>query len=106
MTRGSGTIQLLCHVKPGVSANREGIAAVSDERIEVCVAAQARDGEANKAVREIIADVLRVPKSDVEVVKGMKSRDKMVAVTNISTNRKPEEEIVRTRELLADSIGR
>lgn len=57
----SGTIQLLCHVKPGVSANREGIAAVSNEAIEVCVAAQAREGEANKAVREVIAKVLPQP---------------------------------------------
>ncbi|KAF1937504.1 YggU-like protein, partial [Clathrospora elynae] len=76
----SGAIHLLCHVKPGVNANREGIAAVTDDNIEVCVAAQARDGEANKAVREVIADALRVPKSDVEVVKGLKSREKTVAV--------------------------
>lgn len=52
-----GTIRLLCHVKPGVSASRAGIAAVSDEAVEVCVAAQAREGEANKAVREVIAEV-------------------------------------------------
>ena len=53
----SGSIQLLCRVKPGVSANREGIVAVSNEAIEVCVAARAKDGEANKAVREVIAEV-------------------------------------------------
>ena len=53
----AGSIQLLCHVKPGVSANREGVSAVTDEAIEVCVAAQARDGEANKAVREVVAKV-------------------------------------------------
>ncbi|KAI4675804.1 uncharacterized protein J4E84_009957 [Alternaria hordeiaustralica] len=76
----SGTVHLLCHVKPGVSAQREGIAAVSDERIEICVAAQPKDGEANRAVREVIAGALRVAKSDVEVVKGMKSRDKTVVV--------------------------
>lgn len=53
----SASVQLLCHVKPGVNANREGITAVSDDAIEVCVAAQAREGEANKAVREVIAEV-------------------------------------------------
>lgn len=52
-----GFIQLLCRVKPGVSASREGISAVSDEAIEVCVTAQAKEGEANKAVREVIAQV-------------------------------------------------
>jgi uncharacterized protein YggU (UPF0235/DUF167 family) len=53
----TGSIQLLCHIKPGVSAKREGISAVSDETVELCVAAQAREGEANKAVRDLIADV-------------------------------------------------
>lgn len=52
-----GSIQLLCHVKPGAHAKREGVAAVTDEQIELCVAAQAREGEANKAVREVIAEV-------------------------------------------------
>ena len=53
----SASIQLLCHVKPGVSANREGIAAVTTDAIELCVAARPREGEANKAVREVIAEV-------------------------------------------------
>jgi uncharacterized protein YggU (UPF0235/DUF167 family) len=74
------TVQLLCHVKPGVSANRQGIASVSDHVIEVCVAAQAKNGEANKAVRKVIADALRVPKSDVDVIKGMESREKTVSI--------------------------
>ena len=60
-TKGSktqgGSIQILCHVKPGVNANREGIGTVTNEHIEVCVAAQAREGEANKSVREVIAKV-------------------------------------------------
>lgn len=50
-------IELSCHVKPGVNARREGIAAVTEDQIEVCVAAQAKEGEANKAVREVIAEV-------------------------------------------------
>ena len=53
----TGSFQIMCHVKPGVHPNREGIGAVSDEAIEVCVAAQAREGEANKTVREVIAEV-------------------------------------------------
>lgn len=53
----TGSIQLLCRIKPGVSANREGISTVSDDAVEVCVAARAKEGEANKAVREVIAEV-------------------------------------------------
>lgn len=99
------TIQLLCHVKPGVSANREGVSAVTDESIEVCVAAQARDGEANKAVRDVIADALKIAKSDVEIAKGMKSREKTVAV-NMNSNRIPEEEVDRIKCLLLESVSR
>ena len=69
-----GVVQLLCQVKPGVGAQRKGIAAVSDERVEVCVSAQPREGKANRAVRDVIADALKIAKSDVEVVKGLKSR--------------------------------
>jgi uncharacterized protein YggU (UPF0235/DUF167 family) len=50
-------IHLQCHVKPGASKQREGILSISDSVIEVCVAAQARDGEANKAVRKVFSDV-------------------------------------------------
>jgi uncharacterized protein YggU (UPF0235/DUF167 family) len=116
-----GTFQLICHVKPGVNASREGIAAVSDEAIEVCVAAQAREGEANKAVREVIAEakltfklvnlyanctqVLKLPKSDVEVVKGVKSREKTVAIHNVFTkNTSPKEEVERIRAMLRESV--
>jgi uncharacterized protein len=98
-----GTIQLLCHVKPGASANREGITAVTDEIIDVCVAAQAREGEANAAVRTVIAKTLRVPKSDVEIAKGMKSREKTVAI-QIGANVAAAEEIERIRALLSSSI--
>ncbi|KAF2687810.1 YggU-like protein [Lentithecium fluviatile CBS 122367] len=102
-----GSIQLLCHVKPGVNANREGIATVSDEAIEVCVAAQAREGEANKSVREVIAEALNVPKSDVEIAKGMKSREKTVAVYNaVTKDNTPEEAIERIKIILQESVVR
>ncbi|WAO87843.1 Hypothetical protein NCS54_00516400 [Fusarium falciforme] len=45
-----GSLHLQLHVKPGASKNREGVIAITDDAIELCVAAQAREGEANKAV--------------------------------------------------------
>ncbi|XPS98838.1 hypothetical protein M3J09_008032 [Ascochyta lentis] len=99
----TGTIQLLCHVKPGANANREGITVVTDEMIDVCVAAQAREGEANAAVRTVIAKTLKVPKSDVEIAKGGKSREKTVAV-HVGANVTPAEEIERIRALLLSSV--
>lgn len=54
--RSAGALHLSCHVKPGASNKREGITAVSDDAIELCVAAQAREGKANKAVIKLLAE--------------------------------------------------
>ncbi|KAF1979638.1 hypothetical protein BU23DRAFT_548843, partial [Bimuria novae-zelandiae CBS 107.79] len=57
-TKGSktpdGSVQLFCRVKPGVSTRALRL---SDDAIEVCVAARAKEGEENKAVREVIVEV-------------------------------------------------
>ena len=55
--KAHGSIQLVCHVKPGVSVQRQGIAAVSEHSIEVCVAARASEGQANRAVTAVVAEV-------------------------------------------------
>jgi uncharacterized protein YggU (UPF0235/DUF167 family) len=101
----NATLHLLCCVKPGVSAARQGVTAVTATSIDVCVAAQPRDGEANKAVRDVIAAALRVPKSDVEIAKGLKSRDKHVAV-HMDTTCTPDQEVERVKALLLASLTR
>jgi len=95
-----GYIHMQCHVKPGARKQREGILSISDSVIEVCVSAQPKDGEAIKAVREVFSSVsnsiivpcflmakllqaLKCPKSDVEVIRGLKSRDKTIAVAGV-----------------------
>ena len=52
-----GSIYLQCHVKPGASKQREGITSVNANVVEVCVSARAKEGDANKAVREVISNV-------------------------------------------------
>ena len=54
---GAGTIYIHCHVKPGASKQREGITCITDEAVEICVAAQAKEGEANKAVVKVLSEV-------------------------------------------------
>ena len=54
-------------------------------------------------MREVIADALRVAKSDVEVVKGMKSRDKTVAV-QVGVKGTAEQEVNRIRAVLESTI--
>ncbi|KAF2835642.1 hypothetical protein M501DRAFT_941308, partial [Patellaria atrata CBS 101060] len=100
-----GAIHLACHVKPGTSTRCEGITAVNAEAIELCVAAQVREGEANKAVRELIAEVLNVPKSDVQIAKGMKSRDKIVVMGNFQANGSEEDVVNKTKEKLQEAVN-
>lgn len=52
-----GLVYLQCHVKPGASKSREGVTALTDEAVEVCIAAQAQDGEANKATLALLSKV-------------------------------------------------
>lgn len=51
------TLQLRCHVRPGASKSREGVIAITDEVIELCVSAPPQDGKANKAVIEVLSQV-------------------------------------------------
>lgn len=51
------TLYMHCNVKPGASKAREGVSAVDDEAVDICVAAQAREGEANKAVIGVLSAV-------------------------------------------------
>jgi uncharacterized protein YggU (UPF0235/DUF167 family) len=97
-------IRLLCHIKPGVNATREGISTVTDEYIEVCVAGQPRDGEANKAVVKVIAEAVKLPKSSIQIIKGLHSRQKVVEVITM-TAASPEEQVERTRNALLAKLG-
>lgn len=47
-----------------------------------------------------------MPKSDVEIAKGMKSREKTVVINNIPTKCTPEEEIERIKIILQEGVTR
>lgn len=60
----------------------DGIEKLADGRsvVKVRVRAIADGGEANRAVTELLAKALRVPKASVRILSGMTSRLKQVAV--------------------------
>ncbi len=60
----------------------DGIETLANGRsvVKVRVRAIAEGGEANRAVIELLAKVLHVPKSNVRVISGMTSRIKQLAV--------------------------
>ncbi|PKY05459.1 hypothetical protein P168DRAFT_288926 [Aspergillus campestris IBT 28561] len=50
-------LHIACHVKPNASSKREGIIGVGPDRVDVCVAAVPKNGEANLAVEGLFAGV-------------------------------------------------
>ena len=69
---------LLIRVLVTPNAKEVRVTKVSENNYEVRVDERAIEGMANKRLIEIIADHFKVPKSKIHIVKGSKSRDKLV----------------------------
>ena len=79
----SDGISIALRVTPrGGRDDIDGIETLADGRsvVKVRVRAIADGGEANKAVTELLARALRVPKASVKILSGATSRLKQVAV--------------------------
>ena len=98
-----GSIHVGLHVKPGVDASRPGITEVTEQAIEHRVAVAARDGEANRAVIDLLSNVLGVPKSRLQFLPSrIKSRVKTAVLRDVPVD---EEGCVRNvLELLKRAI--
>ncbi|CEJ60539.1 hypothetical protein PMG11_09110 [Penicillium brasilianum] len=81
--KGTYNLHIPCYVKPNASAQRAGITAVGTTRVDVSVAAVPRDGAANLAVSQVIAEVFKVPKSTVAVIRGAKAREKTLCIADL-----------------------
>ena len=67
-------------VKPG--AKQEKIVS-SDDGLTVYLHARAHDGEANAALIKVLSDYYGVSKSQVEIISGLKGRQKLVEITGV-----------------------
>jgi uncharacterized protein (TIGR00251 family) len=65
-------------VQPG--ASRSEFAGRHGERIKVRLAARAVDGKANQALVEFLAEHYKVPKRNVRIESGLRSRSKRVVI--------------------------
>lgn len=64
-------------VKPG--SKKEGVE-ISDDILIVRTHARAHDGEANAAVVKLLAKHFKTSKSSVQIIRGEKSRQKVVEI--------------------------
>ena len=66
------------HVQPG--ASRTQFAGKHGDRVKVRLAAPAHDGKANQALIEFLAEYYGVPRRNVRITVGLKSRQKRVVI--------------------------
>jgi uncharacterized protein len=72
-------------VKVTPRAKKTGVAGVMDDgTIKIKLAAPPVDGAANKALVEYLAEVLGLPRSQVDIVAGETSERKLVSLVGIS----------------------
>jgi len=67
------------HVKVIPKAKRNEVSK-EGEVLKVRVRVPAAKGKANKAVIELLADYFKVKKSDIRIIRGEKSREKVIEV--------------------------
>ena len=69
------------HVQPG--ASRSEFAGRHGDRIKVRLAAPAVEGKANVALVEFLASYFGVPRRNVRIAAGLKSRQKRVVIEGV-----------------------
>jgi uncharacterized protein (TIGR00251 family) len=69
-------------VQPGASKN--AVAGRVGDYFKLRLTAAPERGKANQAVVELLADVLGIPKSNIEVIRGQTARQKAIAVSGLT----------------------
>lgn len=77
-----GAVRFEVHAKP--RAKRSAVLGVRGEALHVALAAPPVDGAANGELVRLLAEILRVPKRQVAVVRGESSTKKLVEVRGVS----------------------
>lgn len=75
-------IRLHLHVQPG--GKKSEILGEHDGALKIRVQAPPVEGKANAAVIEFVAEILAVPRSRVTLIRGEKSRHKVVEIEGLT----------------------
>ncbi|CDP04779.1 unnamed protein product [Coffea canephora] len=76
------SVAITIHAKPG--SKLATITDINDEALGVQIDAPAKDGEANAALLDYISSVVGVKRRQVSIGSGLKSRDKVVVVEEVT----------------------
>ena len=77
----SSEILMAIHVTPG--ASRSGMLGYDQwtKNLKIAVRAKTEDGRANRAVIHVVAELFKLPKGDISIVAGQKSRTKKIMIS-------------------------
>ncbi len=71
-------------IRVRLSASRNEIKGLRGEALKIDINAPPVKGRANKECIRFLAKELKISKSDIEIISGLKSRDKLVKIKGIS----------------------
>ena len=71
---------MLVRIKVNPRSSRDEITDLQSDRVRVKLTAPPVEGEANRALIQFVARSVRVPRRDIEIVSGQKSRKKTVRI--------------------------
>ena len=74
-------------VRAHAGSRKNGILGVHNGMLRVAVTAAPEKGKANKAIIEVLADELGVPKSSIELVAGETSPQKKLLIAGVDADR-------------------
>jgi uncharacterized protein (TIGR00251 family) len=93
MQSSATTTTLSIRVQPG--AKREGVVGRYGDAFKVAISAPAVDGNANDALLRLLASLLDIPRSRIEIVSGHTSRSKLLRIALTGPKPLSPEDIAR-----------
>ncbi|GIU33954.1 DUF167 family protein YggU [Shewanella schlegeliana] len=74
-----GDLLLQLYIQP--KASRDQIVGLHGEEIKIAITAPPVDGKANAHLTKYLSKAFKVPKGDIEIIKGQMGRHKQVKIT-------------------------
>lgn len=71
---------MIITVKVHAQARKNVVVEIDQKQLKVSLVAPAVDGKANKALINLLADYYHIRKSHIDIIKGLKSKNKTVSI--------------------------
>ena len=94
--KGEGKISLTVHIQPNASKNE--VLGMVNEMVKIKITAPPIDNKANKECLKFLSKILHIPKSKLHILKGQKTRSKIIQISGMSRDLCQQQLIQETRK--------